>query len=83
MVSDPQQLLVTVHPSLSLVTMRKSYFDADGIEKRELPGDLSDSARRAIEATEVEEAMNGRDEWKMKGMFLVSSENCNTEVHIN
>eukprot|EP00434_Breviolum_minutum_P017136 symbB.v1.2.015123.t1/scaffold1122.1/size136700/7 len=35
--------------------MPKSYFDADGIEKRELPGDLSDSARRAIEATEVEE----------------------------
>ena len=39
--------------------MRKSYFDADGIEKRELPGDLSDSARRAIEATEVEEVSRG------------------------
>ena len=35
---------------------RKSYFDADGLEQRDLPGGLSASARKAIEATEVEEA---------------------------
>ena len=53
--------------------MRKSYFDADGIEKRELPGDLSDSARRAIEATEVEEAMKGwMEDEGYNNMFIVS-----------
>ncbi|CAK9013126.1 unnamed protein product [Durusdinium trenchii] len=35
--------------------MPKSYFDADDIEDRELPDQLSESARLAIKATEVEE----------------------------
>eukprot|EP00438_Fugacium_kawagutii_P022042 Skav220153 [mRNA] locus=scaffold564:39495:54090:+ [translate_table: standard] len=35
---------------------RKSYFDADGLQQRDLPDGLSESARRAIEATEVDEA---------------------------
>ena len=44
-------------------TARNSYFDADGLEQRDLPTGLSDSARRAIEATEVEEAPGHREKW--------------------
>ena len=36
--------------------LRKSYFDADSTEPRDVPEELSESARLAIQATEVEEA---------------------------
>ena len=39
---------------------RQSFFDAEGLETRELPSTLSESARRAVEATEVQEAQQLR-----------------------